>query len=85
MSVDDSTFEQALAMAQQLPPVDQARLIARLAPAIEKFLEHVEKPELPERQVRMRGLLADLGAAPSTEEIDEVQHEMWASFAEDKR
>jgi hypothetical protein len=27
--------------------------------------------------------LADLGPAPSAEDIDEVQHEMWDAFAEE--
>ena len=31
----------------------------------------------------LRGLLADLGPAPSAEDIDEVQQEMWGTFAQE--
>jgi hypothetical protein len=79
MNPSDITFEQVLALAQLLPPVDQARLIARLVPVMEKLLDHVEQPLSPRKP--LRGLLADLGPAPSAEDIDEVQREMWASFA----
>ena len=82
MTDRDLTLDKVLPLASRLPPDDQARLIARLAPALERLLdwkgttsEHAEPP-------RLRGLLADLGPAPSAEEIDEVQREMWASVSD---
>lgn len=80
MSPSEVTLDQVLALAQRLRPVDQVRLMARLTPTIERVLGQVEPstPSVP--RVPLRGLLADLGPAPSAEEIDEVQREMWATF-----
>jgi hypothetical protein len=82
MNTGEITFEQVLALAQRLQPIDQARLIARLIPVMEKFLDHVDTSTSP--RMPLRGLLADLGPAPSAEDIVEVQQEMWASFAQDE-
>ncbi len=78
---DEVTFEQVLVLAQQLQPVDQARLVARLAPIVERVLNHVERTTSQPRKP-LRGLLADLGPAPSAADIDEVQQEMWAPFGQ---
>jgi hypothetical protein len=40
-----------------------------------------EAPTTPKRS--LRGALADLGPAPSAEDIDEVRREMWANFPRD--
>ncbi|MEZ4730136.1 MAG: hypothetical protein R3E79_23645 [Caldilineaceae bacterium] len=80
---DEVTFEQVFSLAQQLRPQDQVRLIARLAPKVEWILEQVESTTPVLTRKPLRGLLADLGPAPSAEEIDEVQHEMWATFGQD--
>ncbi|MEZ4736065.1 MAG: hypothetical protein R3E79_53940 [Caldilineaceae bacterium] len=80
---DEVTFDQVFQLAQQLAPVDQARLVARLAPKIEWFLEQTEKIANTQMRQPLRGLLADLGTAPSADEIDEVQQEMWATFAQE--
>lgn len=82
MSSNQFSFEQVLEMAQRLPPIDQARLVARLAPNMEKLFEQVGSS--PAKRVSLRGLLADLGQAPSSEEIDEVRREMWAGFGEEE-
>lgn len=39
---DEVTFDQVFSLAQQLRPVDQVRLVARLAPKVEWMLEQVE-------------------------------------------
>jgi hypothetical protein len=80
---DDVTFQQVLLLAQRLQPVDQARLVARLAPKVEWVLDQVASPALSQPPMPLRGLLADLGPAPSAEEIDDVQREMWATFAQE--
>lgn len=77
---EEVTFDQVFTLAQRLRPMDQMRLLARLAPQIEWMLEQVEPDRLLAPRKPLRGLLADLGPAPSVEEIDEVQHEMWASL-----
>ena len=76
------TFDQVLTLAQKLPPVDQIRLLAKLAPNVEWALDQVESSTAEQQRKPLRGLVADLGPAPSAEEIDEVQHEMWASFGQ---
>lgn len=80
MTVTEITFEQVYTMARRLRPVDQARLVARLASTMEHPVEQVGPASPAQTPARLRGLLADLGPAPSAEEIDEVQREMWASF-----
>ena len=83
MTTTDVTFEQVFRMARRLRPVDQARLVARLAPAMERLVEQIDHAPAEQPRLPLRGLLADLGPAPSAEEIDEVQREMWASFSEE--
>jgi hypothetical protein len=82
-TTSEVTLDQVFSLAQQLRPVDQVRLIARLAPQVETILEQtVSVPSLQTNQP-LRGLLSDLGPAPSAKEIDEVQNEMWATFAQE--
>jgi hypothetical protein len=82
LQTPEVTFEQVLGLVQRLRPVDQARLIARLAPKMAAFVEQVEHGLQAEERRPLRGLLADLGSAPSAEKIDEVQREMWANFGQ---
>lgn len=70
------TLDQVLGLAHQLSPRDQARLVARLAPALERALEQPLSSPRPD----FWGMLSDLGAAPSAEEIDEARREAWANF-----
>lgn len=84
MTTTEITFEQVFRMARRLRPVDQARLVARLAPAMERLVEQIDHAPAERPRTPLRGLLADLGPAPSAEEIDEVQREMWASFSEER-
>lgn len=84
MTTTDVTFEQVFRLARRLRPLDQARLVARLAPAMERLVEQIDHAPTEQPRLPLRGLLADLGPAPSAEEIDEVQREMWASFSEER-
>jgi hypothetical protein len=70
---NEVTLEQVLMLAQQLRPVDQARLVIRLAPKVEVFLNQVEGRDAAQARQPLRGLFSDLGAAPSAEDTDEVQ------------
>ncbi len=83
ISANEITFEQVLTLAQQLRAVDQARLIARLAPKVERLLEQINSEMSHQPRLPLRGLLTGLGPAPSAAEIDEVQQEMWATFAQE--
>ena len=79
-AASEITFDHVFALAQRLRPVDQVRLVARLAPKVEWLLDQVDLTISSPRRKPLRGLLADLGPAPSAEDIDEVQHEMWANI-----
>jgi len=85
MVATNVTFDQVFALAQRLRPIDQARLIVRLAPKVEWLLEQVEPRPSSSPRTPLRGLLADLGPAPSAEEIDAVQREMWLTFMQEDR
>lgn len=79
---EEPTLEHVLKMAQRLQPQDQARLVARLAPILEQLAEQGEVAPPVKKRVPLRGILADLGPAPSAEEIDEVRSDMWAGFGQ---
>jgi len=63
-------------LARRLPPLEKIRLIEQMVPEIER---DVLRQRLAKRK-SLLGLCADLGPAPSAEEIDEIRHEMWAGF-----
>lgn len=69
-------LEDVFDLVKQLPARDKVRLIAWIAPEIER--------ELSQERIQPRkslwGLWADLGPAPSAEEIDQARREEWANF-----
>ena len=71
-----ATLEQVVSLARQLPPVEKIRLIERMVPEIERDM----LGQRPLKRKSLLGLCADLGPAPSTEDIDEIRREMWAGF-----
>jgi len=62
------TLEEALEVVRQLSPVDKVRLIERIVPDIERELMTAR----PSPRKSLWGLCADLGPAPSAEEIEEA-------------
>jgi len=70
------TLDQVFGLAHQLSPRDQARLVVRLAPALERALDQPLSRPRPD----FWGILSDLGSAPSAEQIDEARREAWANF-----
>ena len=81
------TLDTVLALAQQLSPSDQLRLVARLTDTLAErgaalTQAGIEKGN-EQPKFTTHGLLADLGPAPSAEDIDEVRREMWANFPRD--
>lgn len=70
------TFEQVLNMVKQLSLIDKVRLIERIAPEIEQELTVTS----PTPRKSLWGLCADLGTAPSAEDIDEVRILEWGNF-----
>jgi hypothetical protein len=68
----DMLFEQA----KHLSPKEKAELVMRLSELLQ-----TEIPESSKKQRKsLRGILSDLGPAPSAEDIDEVRREMWKNF-----
>jgi hypothetical protein len=72
------TLEQVITMARQLPALEKIRLIERIAPEIEQDLREEMNAQRPRKS--LLGLCADLGQAPSAEDMDQVRREMWADF-----
>jgi len=83
MSSKVVTLDDVLRLAQQLAMPEQLRLMALLASSAERSWNDIVHISPAEHDVPLRGLLSDLGPAPSAEDIDEVRHEMWASLTQD--
>ncbi|NJK77467.1 MAG: hypothetical protein HC849_16325 [Oscillatoriales cyanobacterium RU_3_3] len=69
------TFEAVLNLVKQLSVAEKLRLIKSIVPEIERELVVAQTP-----RKSLWGLCADLGTAPSAEDIDEVRSEEWANF-----
>jgi hypothetical protein len=77
--VDTSvTVESVLEMLRKLSPRDRLTVIARALPEVDRELSETKRP-----LKSLWGLCADLGPAPSAEDIDEIRREMWANFPRD--
>jgi hypothetical protein len=70
------TLEEALSLVKRLSPLDKVRLIEQLTTDIKREL--MAAPPAPRKS--LWGLCADLGPAPSAEEIDQARREEWANF-----
>ncbi|AFY81752.1 hypothetical protein [Oscillatoria acuminata] len=73
------TLEQVLQLAKQLSLSDKVRLIEQLALEIQRELPPTDSQ--PRRS--LWGLCADLGTAPSAEEIDEARRDVWGSSVQE--
>ncbi len=71
------SLKEVIKLAKQLSTVDKVRLIQQIAPDIEREL--TDQSSIVKSKSSW-GLCADLGKAPSTEEIDAACSEEWASF-----
>ncbi len=70
------TLEEALSLAKRLSPLDKVRLIEQITSEIKREL--MAAPTAPRKS--LWGLCADLGPAPSAEEIEQARQEEWANF-----
>jgi hypothetical protein len=70
------TLEEVLSLVKRLSPPDKVRLIEQITSDIER--EALAAPPAPRKS--LWGLCADLGAAPSAEEMDQARREEWANF-----
>ena len=76
MAETHSELEVVVEMVKQLSPIDKVRLLGRVILDLEAAIGGAERKPLRFSY----GALADLGSAPSAEEIDEVRREMWRGF-----
>ena len=76
MAETHSELEVVVELVKQLSPIDKVRLLGRVIPDLEAAIGGAEGKPLRFSY----GALADLGSAPSAEEIDEVRREMWRGF-----
>ena len=74
-----TNLDEVVRLAKELSPADQLWLVKRLLPGLEAKVETVDNKPLRSSY----GALADLGPAPSAEDIDEVRREMWRNFPRD--
>ncbi len=70
------TLKEAMDLIKQLSLLDKVRLIGEITSDIQR--EFMSMAPVPRKS--LWGLCADLGPAPSAEEIDQVRREEWASF-----
>ena len=72
------TFAGVLELAQQLTPLEKVWLVEHLIPDLEAPLATLSKGKPPLRPAY--GICADLGTAPSPEEIDDLRNEIFGNF-----
>jgi hypothetical protein len=77
--MSSTILEHVRELAMTLSPEEQLSLIGDLASKLQGSYAPPKKK--PYRS--MRGALADLGPAPSAEDIDEARREAWANFPGD--
>ncbi len=75
--MSDVLFKQVTEMVTNLSRIEKVKLIERLSTMLESELVE-EEPKKPRRS--LLGIWADLGPAPSAEDIDEARREMWGNF-----
>jgi hypothetical protein len=76
MQQENPTLEDVLKLVERLSQEDKRRLVERVAPEVEKG----KTWESIRRNRSLHGLWADLGPAPSEEEINEARKEAWKNF-----
>lgn len=74
MKGDTAVLDQVVTMAESLPPLQKVQLVERLMTMLERELTSLEVQ--PQPLNTWRGLCADLGAAPTAEDIDEARNEV---------
>jgi hypothetical protein len=76
-SIENVNLDDVAPLAQRLSALDKVRLVELLIADLKQDLQTTTPPSSS-----AYGALADLGPAPSAEEIDEVRREMWAHVGE---
>ena len=78
MSQEHITLEQVLTLVKQLTPLEKVQLIESVMPDLKATLQTVSVGRRPLRSAY--GICADLGPAPSAEDIDEMRREVFKNF-----
>jgi hypothetical protein len=78
MATKPLTIEELIESAEHLSAREKARLAEHLIASLARDLN--DTPPTPRRS--LRGLWADLGPAPTDEEIEEARREMWGGIGE---
>lgn len=75
MELQNASLQNVLHLAKQLTPIEKVQLIEKIVPDLEAHLEVIDTSRTsPKLQLRsVYGLCADLGPAPSAEDIDEIK------------
>ena len=76
------SLEQVLTLAKQLTPVEKIQLIESVMPDLKTFLQtQMKSANINRHPLRSAyGICADLGPAPSAEDIDEMRREVFKNF-----
>jgi len=78
MAQERITLEQVLTLVKQLTPFEKVQLIEKMMPDLKVSLQAISIGKRPLRSAY--GICADLGPAPSAEEIDEMRREVFKKF-----
>lgn len=75
MELQNASLQNVLHLAKQLTPIEKVQLIEKIVPDLEAHLEVIDASRTSSKlQLRsVYGLCADLGPAPSAEDIDEIK------------
>lgn len=72
------TLADILPLAKQLTPLEKVRLIEEVVPDLEASLEALSTCRVSLQSAY--GVCADLGPAPSSEDLDAIRKEMFKNF-----
>lgn len=78
---DAAEVEAITALVLRLTPVQRIRLVERVLRTLEQDLSG--RSARIQAWTPLRGALADLGPAPSEEEIDAARRDAWSNFPHD--
>lgn len=81
-------LEDVLDLVSALPPGDKRRVFDALSRQLETLAQSPERSSdrgtsLRQGSASLYGLLRDLGAGPSADDIDETRRDAWAAFPRD--
>jgi|TARA_B100000315_G_C14019727_1_gene338268 hypothetical protein len=80
MTAEEVSLKKVLQLARKLSPLDKVKLLEQMIPDLEAHLRSSEASSHPLRSVY--GLCADLGPAPSSEDIDDMRRDVFGDFGE---